>query len=160
MKKLFLLAMTMLAALAAPAAFADSSGTTTVTATVPSTCEIQFIDTVHGDFSTHVTSTTATGNIAVLCNKDAGYSLSTPTPDSAGRFMLTAISGTSGATLEAELRETVTGQSWGNTDLVGGVGTGQTVYHPFQVIFNPSGGALPPVGSYTASLTIDLTSTF
>lgn len=160
MKKLSLLAIGLMAALAAPAAFADDSKTGTVTANVPSTCEIQFIENVHGEFAANITSTSATGNIAVLCNKDAGYSLSTPSTDSAGRFTLNAISGTAGATMEAELRETVTGQPWSNTDLVGGQGTGQTVYHSYQVVFNPAGGVIPAVGSYTADVTVDLTATF
>jgi len=160
MKKLSLLAIGLTAALAAPAAFADSTGTGTVTANVPSTCEIQFVENVHGEFSTNVTSTSATGNIAVICNKDAGYSLSTPTTDANGRFILNAISGTGGATMEAELRETVTGQAWDSGDLVGGQGTGMTEFHSFQVIYNPSGAALPAYGAYTADLTFDLTSSF
>ena len=159
MKKLSLLAIGLMAALAAPAAFADDSKTVTVTANVQSTCEIQFVENVHGEFAPRVASITASGLIAVLCNKDAGYSLSTPTTDSAGRFTLNAISGTAGATMEAELRETVTGQPWSNTDLVGGQGTGQIVYHSYQVLFNPDGG-IPAVGSYTADVTVDLTGTF
>lgn len=159
MKKIYPLTLALLAALVTAPAFANSA-TGTVTANVPSTCEITSVDNVHGELSQHSSQIQTGGNIQVICNKDAGYSITTSTVDANGRFSIAAISGTSGATMEVELRETVTGGSWSNSDIMGGTGTGLTQFIPFQLVYNPTGGPLPAYGFYTGSLTFDLTSTF
>ncbi|WP_423171085.1 hypothetical protein [Stenotrophomonas maltophilia group sp. CASM26] len=159
MKKIYPLTLALLAALATVPAFANSA-TGTVTANVPSTCEIMSVDDVHADLSQHSAQLQTGGSIQVICNKDAGYSITTSTVDANGRFAITAVSGTSGATMEVELRETATGNTWSNSDIVGGTGTGLTQSIGFQLVYNPSGGPIPAYGFYTGPLTFDLTSTF
>jgi|GEM_PF-4303307 len=159
MKKICPLTLALLAALATAPAFANSA-TSTVTANVESTCEIMSVDNVHGDLGQHTAQLQTGGNIQVICNKDAGYSITTSTVDANGRFVISAVSGTSGATMEVELRETTTGNTWSDSDIVGGTGTGLTQFIGFQLVYNPSGGALPAYGFYSGPLTFDLTSTF
>lgn len=159
MKKFYPLILALLAALVTAPAFANSA-TGTVTANVPSTCEITSVDNVHGELSQHSSQIQTGGSIQVVCNKDAGYSITTSTVDANGRFEIAAVSGTSGATMEVELREVVTGNSWSNTDIVGGTGTGLTQFIGFELVYNPSGGPIPAYGFYTGPLTFDLTSTF
>lgn len=158
MKKLlsaFILALVAFA----PSAFANSvqGG---VTANVPSTCEITAVDAVHAEFGLNVSTTSASGNIHVVCNKDAGYSISSPTVNADGRFTIPAISGTAGATMQVEVRESVTGNALNSGDLIGGTGTGLTQFIGFQLVYNPLGGGIPAYGFYSGQWTVDLTSSF
>lgn len=159
MKKLFLLLATLMATAIVSPAFADNTATGDVYANVPSSCEILSIDPVTANFGLNVTQTTAGGNIQILCNKDAGYRLTATTVDTSGNFTIAAISGTSGATMQVQLRETTTGDAWTSYDIVGGQGTGQVQFYPFQLVFNPSGSAIPAYGSYVGSFDVTLTAT-
>lgn len=159
MKKLFLLLATLMASTVASPAFADNTATGDVYANVPSTCEILSIDPVTANFGLNVTQTSASGNIQIVCNKDAGYSLTAPTVDGSGNFNISAISGTAGATMQVQLRESTTGSAWTSSDIVGGTGTGQVQFYPFQLVFNPTGSAIPAYGSYVGSFDVTLTAT-
>lgn len=157
MKKLSLLAALIAATLATPA-FADNTATGDVYANVPSTCEIYSIDPVTANFGVSVSQTSAGGFINILCNKDGGYSLTAPTVDASGNFTISAISGTSGATMLVKLRESTTGSAWTSSDIVGGTGTGQMQQYPFTLDFNVAGG-IPAYGSYVGSFDVTLTAT-
>ena len=157
MKKLSLLAALIAATLATPA-FADNTATGDVYANVPSTCEIYSIDPVTANFGVSVTQTSAGGFINILCNKDAGYSLTAPTVDGSGNFTINAISGTAGASMLVKLRESTTGGAWTSSDIVGGQGTGQMQQYPFTLDFNVAGG-IPAYGSYVGSFDVTLTAT-
>lgn len=158
MKSLSLRCAPLVAALGlllASPAFADNTATGDVYANVPSTCEIYSIDPVTANFGVSVTQTSASGYINILCNLNAGYSLTAPTVDASGNFTITAISGTSGATMLVKLRESTTGNAWTSSDIVGGNGTGQFQQYPFTLDFNVAGG-LPSYGSYVGSFDVTL----
>lgn len=161
MKSLSLRCAPLVAALGtllASPAFANSmSGN--VTANVASTCEIRAVTDVHADFEFSVSSSSRTGQILVICNKDANYTLTSPTVDASGRFWLSSISGTPGATLEVELRDN-TGVPMGSARAMNLVGTGIQEWIPFTLVYNPGGAALPAVASYASTLQFDLTYVF
>lgn len=154
------LSLALLALMAfAPSAFANSLQGS-VTANVPSTCELTAVDSVHAEFGMNVSTTSGSGQIHVVCNKDAGYSISSSSVNADGRFTIPAISGTAGATMQVEVRESVTGNALNSGDLIGGTGTGLTQFIGFQLIFNPLGGGIPAYGFYSGQWTVDLTSSF
>ena len=158
MKKLFLLLATLMATAVVSPAFADNTATGDVYANVPSTCEILSIDPVTANFGVSVSQTSAGGNIQIICNKDAGYSLTAPTVDASGNFVISAVSGTAGATMLVKLRESTTGSAWTSSDIVGGTGTGNVQLYPFTLDFNVAGG-IPAYGSFVGSFDVTLTAT-
>lgn len=155
MKKLHLV-IALLATVASPYAFAQSTGTGQVAANVPNSCEIVSIDSSTANFGMNVASTMTSGNIQVLCNLDTGYSLTADTVDQDGRFEIAQISGNGGAPMIVELKDGLTGSAWTPGYLVGGEGTGTFAYHPFQLEFNPGSGLLPAYGSYAGSFDVTL----
>lgn len=156
MKKLLTPFLFLLAALAfAPSAFAATSVVSNVTADVPAYCEIETITDVHADFSPQSSSTTRIGQILVMCNLDLNYTLSSPTVDANGEFIITGISGQPGAQMSVVLRDNSgiplpAGSTWNRT------GTGMSEWIPFQLLYNPS-GVIPAIAFYQGSLTVDLT---
>ena len=155
MKKLYLLATLIAAVVAAPSALADPV-TGNVYANVPSFCQINSVEDVTADFGMGTRSMESTGLISVICNLNKGYSITNTTVDSAGRFVIPAVSGTSGASMQVELRQNVTGSAWTDASILGGTGTGLTQLIPFKLVFNPNGGPIPSYGQYVGTLTFDL----
>ena len=155
MKKLRLV-FALLATFATPYAFADSTGTGQVAATVPDACEITSIDYSTANFGLGVTSMSTNGQIRVVCNVDTGYSLTADTVDQDGRFEIAQVSGNGGSPMTVELKDGVTGSAWTPGYLVGGQGTGMSAAHPFQLVFNPASGLIPAYGTYAGSFDITL----
>lgn len=156
MNKLTILGAALVAALAAPAAFANTASGN-ITAYVPSQCEITLVEDVHADFGIGTSEYQTSGNIHVICNLGHGYSLTTPTTDEAGYLTLNTISGDTGS-MQVRVKEPLTDTFWSNDILVGGQGTGTTQLLPFELNFNPGGALLPTAGSYATTLTFELTS--
>lgn len=147
-------------AIASAFAFNVSASTATgqLTASVEGSCNIMSTDSVHAEFTNGSTGVGMYGRFMVLCNKDMPYTVAS-SADANGRIILTATSGTPGATMVVELRDG-TGTPWlGNGDyVVYGIGTGSFEYLDIGFNFNPDGG-IPPVGFYEGSYTLTLTAT-
>lgn len=147
-------------AIASAFAFNVSASTATgqLTASVEGNCNIISTDSVHAEFPSGIIGVERYGRFIVLCNKDMPYTVAS-SADSNGRIILTATSGTPGATMVVELRDG-TGSPWlGNGGhVVYGVGTGSPEYLDIGFHFNPDGG-IPPVGFYEGSYTLTLTAT-
>lgn len=155
MKKLSLLAIGLTAALATPAAFADDSATINVTATVQPFCSIFSATDADGQFAPQVSSTDFIGQIGVMCNLNQNYTITSPTVDSAGQFVMPGISGQPGASMNVVLMDN-NSVALGSADSWSHTGTGMSQWIPFRLRYNPE-SIIPSVGSYATTLTFDLT---
>lgn len=147
------LALAVAALVVAPSALANDV-TANISAGVPLMCEIAQATDTDAEFPSGAMSVTQYTQMLVRCNLDQSFTITTPTPDAAGRFSIS----NGVQTMDVELTSGNSGTNiWGSSVEITGVGTGNLQFVDYGLKFNPDRAYLPAAGTYNGTITFSLT---